>query len=670
MKINQLRRFFFLFILFFVEKIAAQIGINATGSAPSTNAMLDISSTTKGLLIPRMNTAQRTTLTATATDGLTVYDTDTKGYWFYNGTSWQNLSTVAGNTPWLTSGDNIYNSNAANVGIGTPTPGAKLQVAGNTIINNDLMVGGTGFFGGTNGYSGTRVSSGGINIPVTFGDTPKSILFDWGYNNIKAGIGYKPTQTVYASDMYLHVWDNTSSIIFGRDDPFYANGQYFGEWMRLKGGNLGIGTPDPDSKLHIAGTTHIVGSLKIEDTFQGAGKVLTSDAYGLGKWQALPAAPNSGWTITGNNVYNTALAAGYVGIGTSTAGFPLNFSSSLGDKISLWGNAGNHYGFGVQSGLLQIHTDGSGSNIAFGHGQSGSFTERARIINGGEYGMSLKGRLQLTTGTNSAGLWLTNNANTINSAFIGMAADDQVGFYGGTGANWGLTMNTTNGNVGIGNSNAHTPLAFNNPFGKIAISLFKGGLGDVGLGVWSNELRIQCDGPAGKVAFGTLDAEGNYFELAKASNQNQKFTVNGYINVGGTIYSSDERFKKNIKKLNGSLDKVMQLSGYEYDWRDEEFKSNNFGKMHQIGLLAQNVEKIVPEAVQEIADGYKGVDYAKLVPLLIESIKDLKKEMDVKNKNIDLLISTLTSKVNEIDQIKKEFNNLKMSVSNYSNINK
>lgn len=47
----------------------------------------------------------------------------------------------------------------------------------------------------------------------------------------------------------------------------------------------------------------------------------------------------------------------------------------------------------------------------------------------------------------------------------------------------------------------------------------------------------------------------------------------------------------------------------------------------QIGLLTQNVEKIVPEAVNE-KDGYKGVDYARLVPLLIESIKELKKEIE------------------------------------------
>jgi hypothetical protein len=71
--------------------------------------------------------------------------------------------------------------------------------------------------------------------------------------------------------------------------------------------------------------------------------------------------------------------AGNVGIGTISPGFPLNFAPTLGDKISLWGNSGSHYGLGVQSGLLQVHSDGSGSDIAFGYGSSAAFTENLRI---------------------------------------------------------------------------------------------------------------------------------------------------------------------------------------------------------------------------------------------------------------------------------------------------
>jgi hypothetical protein len=70
----------------------------------------------------------------------------------------------------------------------------------------------------------------------------------------------------------------------------------------------------------------------------------------------------------------------------------------------------------------------------------------------------------------------------------------------------------------------------------------------------------------------------------------------------------------------------------EYEMKIDAFSKNNFLPGRQMGLLAQNVEKIVPEAVNE-KDGYKGVDYARLVPLLIESIKELQKEIEtLKNK--------------------------------------
>jgi hypothetical protein len=66
--------------------------------------------------------------------------------------------------------------------------------------------------------------------------------------------------------------------------------------------------------------------------------------------------------------------------------------------------------------------------------------------------------------------------------------------------------------------------------------------------------------------------------------------------------------------------------------KTKEFSKNNFATGRHMGLLAQNVETVVPEAVSE-KDGYKGVDYAKLVPLLIEAIKDLKKEIEELKRN-------------------------------------
>lgn len=67
-------------------------------------------------------------------------------------------------------------------------------------------------------------------------------------------------------------------------------------------------------------------------------------------------------------------ARGFMGLNGRSADYPLTFPNTLGDKISLWGNAGaDHYGFGIQNSTLQIYGDGSGSRVAFGYGSSGSF---------------------------------------------------------------------------------------------------------------------------------------------------------------------------------------------------------------------------------------------------------------------------------------------------------
>lgn len=120
------RLFILLITCFFAKNGIAQIGISATNTAPHASSMLDVSSTTKGLLIPRMTTAQRLAIASPA-NGLTVYDNNTLGFWFFNGSSWQNLLTVSNNL-WLANGSNIYNNNLGNIGIGTNMPDAKMHI--------------------------------------------------------------------------------------------------------------------------------------------------------------------------------------------------------------------------------------------------------------------------------------------------------------------------------------------------------------------------------------------------------------------------------------------------------------------------------------------------------------------------------------------------------------
>ena len=95
--------------------------------------------------------------------------------------------------------------------------------------------------------------------------------------------------------------------------------------------------------------------------------------------------------------------------------------------------------------------------------------------------------------------------------------------------------------------------------------------------------------------------------------------------------TSDRRWKDNITPIESPLQKLLKLGGYEFDWREDSVVHGNKG--HDVGVIAQEVESVLPEAVQTRSSGMKAVRYEKLIPLLIETIKEQQKQIDeLKNK--------------------------------------
>lgn len=98
-----------------------------------------------------------------------------------------------------------------------------------------------------------------------------------------------------------------------------------------------------------------------------------------------------------------------------------------------------------------------------------------------------------------------------------------------------------------------------------------------------------------------------------------------------TAYASDERLKTNITPITNPLEKLQQVRGVEYDWRDDVEEKGFIPSMpHETGVIAQEVQQVVPDAVvpAPFDSEYLTVDHVKLIPLLIESIKELKEEVD------------------------------------------
>ena len=104
----------------------------------------------------------------------------------------------------------------------------------------------------------------------------------------------------------------------------------------------------------------------------------------------------------------------------------------------------------------------------------------------------------------------------------------------------------------------------------------------------------------------------------------------GEIRATGDItayYSSDERLKENFNTLDGALDKVMEMNGYTFDWKEgiEDIVSHTG---HDIGVKAQEVQAMYPELVHERDNGYLAVDYIKLTAVLLQAVKELNAKVD------------------------------------------
>jgi Tfp pilus assembly major pilin PilA len=105
--------------------------------------------------------------------------------------------------------------------------------------------------------------------------------------------------------------------------------------------------------------------------------------------------------------------------------------------------------------------------------------------------------------------------------------------------------------------------------------------------------------------------------------------VTGTASVGGVVMISDIRLKSNILPLKSALTNISALNGVVFSWNDLAYSRGVLDEGRQIGLIAQDVEKVFPEAVKMRNDGFKSVNYPSLIAPLVEAIKELKAENEI-----------------------------------------
>lgn len=135
-----------------------------------------------------------------------------------------------------------------------------------------------------------------------------------------------------------------------------------------------------------------------------------------------------------------------------------------------------------------------------------------------------------------------------------------------------------------------------------------------GSGFYNEKMRIEVSGEVG------IGYAAPAYMLA----------VNGDAYADDHLVPSDREYKTDIRSLEDPLEELLALEGVRYKWKKEAYPDRNFDEGEQIGLIAQDVEKVVPEVVKGGKDEGKklGLAYNKLIPLLIEAIKDQQAQID------------------------------------------
>ena len=436
----------------------------------------------------------------------------------------------------------------------------------NTIAKGDYSTG----FGHTTLASGSQSTSLGSSTQALGTNTTSlgSGSIAKGFNSTAMGVS---TQSNGYASTVIGQWNDTivsSQTTMSGTTPLFIIGKGDNAGSRSnalvvrKDGNIGIGISNPGFLLNFPNATGdkislwgnsgnhfgfgIQTSLLQIHTDNNLGDI----AFGYGSSTSF----TETMRIKGN---------GKVGIGTSTPAYPLNFANSVGDKISLWGADVFHYGFGIQNQLLQIHTSAAGEDIAFGHGNSATFTETMRIKGNGNVGIGIvspgfkldvAGRARVRSGGSigeSAGIYYNKVDNSGVGGFVGMHSDDYIGLYSDLGAGWGLVMHTATGNIGIGTTTPGFPLNFSNILGD-KISLWGNSGAHYGIGVQSLLLQIHSDIAESDIAFG--------YGSSTSFNETMRIKGNGKVGIG----VSSPGFPLNFPAVTGDKISLWGNSGAHY----------------------------------------------------------------------------------------------------------
>ena len=380
-------------------------------------------------------------------------------------------------------------------------------------------------------------------------------------------------------------------------------------------GNTGIGTTAPTYKLDISTAVAEDGIRVTQTNAGGAGLHLYNTGTG-----------GHNWSLFSLNNSNTP----------SGGHFLIYDNTNSSYRLFIHANTGN-VGIGTNGPTEKLGVNTSVSNDGIAVTQSGSGASALHMYNN-------------TTGGNHWALFSTGNGNSQGSGNFSI-------FQFGGGDR--LFIKGSSGNVGIGTNLPISRLhAIETSTSNVSAGLFEMSVTNTGAGSNQGVIGIANNAFAnfggrflsGLSSQGSIQSIGVYAAAPIGVNDYAGYFNGNVYRTGTDNFTSDRKLKNNIKPLEDALSKLMQLKPSTYTFKTEEYKTMSLPKGNQMGLIAQDLEMVLPELVTEMLelnevdkDGnktiiipqHKSVKYISLIPIIIGGIQEQQTTIETQQKQLN-----------------------------------
>lgn len=611
---------------------AQGVGIGTT--VPDASAALEVAAAGKGLLLPRLTEAARAGIALPAR-GLLVFQTNgaQPGFWYNAGSAgspaWTFLSPVG-------VGDNL----------GTHLATQTLNLQGQALTGTGASIGtvvGVGIRadGGLN--LGQNTAGGSVYLGFESGQSVST-----GARNVFAGRGSGAATTTGSDNVFSgHISGQSNNT--GRQNTFLgarsgqANRASFNTFL---GANSGETNTTGTQNVFVGISSGYFNLTGTGNTFAGAYSGLSNTTgsenvfLGLSSGEVNTAGNENTFLGAISGALNTTggrntFVGGRSGQ-TNTTGEDNTFVghrsgaiSSIGGQNVIVGSgsgerneASENVFLGYQSGF----SNSTGSVNTFAGYRSGFSNTTADFNTFTGYHSGLEtttGRANTFTGGASGQANVTGTNNVFMGVNSGVAnVDGNDNTFSGRNSGAASTTGDRNTFVGRDAGDSNTTGSFNTALGYNA---------GPSTGALTRATAIGYNARVAQSNALTLGGTGTDAVSVGIGTTTPDFTldVNGGIRcVGAVNTTSDARLKTQVRPLSQALAGVQALRGVRYTFRQAEFPALKLPAGEQVGLLAQEVERVYPELVSTDREGIKSVNYAQLAPVLIEAIKEQQGELE------------------------------------------